>query len=301
MKNTTTIQKQTFGVEIELTGITRKRAARVIARYFGTEPEYLGTYYDIWGAKDNEGRMWKCMSDSSIRCINIYGNPTDNKNYSCELVTPILKYEDLDTLKAIVNELQERKAVANSSTGIHVHVSADEHTARSLEALLDLAVNREGLLYEALQITSSRESRWCHKISKQLVDRAKKAESIVELEQIWYSRANDDYCWGVSHEHYNETRYHGVNLHSYFTGKGVEFRYFNGTTDADKIIAYVQLCLGISVWAINNPEKRIKSMKKGFLTNRQKMDQMYRLLQSFGMGIREYENLHKQMTAVWAQ
>lgn len=34
------IQEQNFGVEIELTGITRKAAAKTIANYFGTESTY---------------------------------------------------------------------------------------------------------------------------------------------------------------------------------------------------------------------------------------------------------------------
>ena len=31
-----TLKEQNFGIEIELTGITREKAARVIADYFGT-------------------------------------------------------------------------------------------------------------------------------------------------------------------------------------------------------------------------------------------------------------------------
>ena len=33
----TNMREQTFGVEIEMTGITRSRAAKTIAAYFGTE------------------------------------------------------------------------------------------------------------------------------------------------------------------------------------------------------------------------------------------------------------------------
>lgn len=36
----TTIYNQNFGVEIELTGITRRRAANVIAKYFGRDSWY---------------------------------------------------------------------------------------------------------------------------------------------------------------------------------------------------------------------------------------------------------------------
>ena len=35
------MKKQNFGVEIELTGITREQAANVIAAYFGTQTRYF--------------------------------------------------------------------------------------------------------------------------------------------------------------------------------------------------------------------------------------------------------------------
>lgn len=50
------MKKQNFGVEIELTGITRKQAAKVISDYFGTSPRYLGTVYQTHGAEDRKGR-----------------------------------------------------------------------------------------------------------------------------------------------------------------------------------------------------------------------------------------------------
>ena len=42
------IQDQYFGTEIEMTGITRQRAAEVVAELFGTEAVYEGAYYGIW-------------------------------------------------------------------------------------------------------------------------------------------------------------------------------------------------------------------------------------------------------------
>lgn len=29
-------------------------------------------------------------------------------------------------------------------------------------------------------------------------------------EEIWYSSVNDGYSGGISHVHYNQTRYHGI-------------------------------------------------------------------------------------------
>ena len=44
-----TIQNQNFGVEIELTGITRQAAAQVIADYYGTiGTRFMGTAYKTY-------------------------------------------------------------------------------------------------------------------------------------------------------------------------------------------------------------------------------------------------------------
>ncbi len=61
------IKDQCFGVEVEMTGITRRQAAEALAEYFGTSPQYLGTYYDTWGVTDPEGKMWKLNHAATIR------------------------------------------------------------------------------------------------------------------------------------------------------------------------------------------------------------------------------------------
>ena len=49
-----------------MTGITRQRAAEVVAEMFGTEAYYDGTTYGVWSVIDLEGKKWKFMSDGSI-------------------------------------------------------------------------------------------------------------------------------------------------------------------------------------------------------------------------------------------
>ena len=56
----TTIKNQNFGIEIELTGIERPAAAKIIAEYFGTNTvghDYDG--YDTYTAIDRKGRKGK--------------------------------------------------------------------------------------------------------------------------------------------------------------------------------------------------------------------------------------------------
>ena len=42
------IQDQYFGTEIEMTGITRQRAAEKVAELFGTRAVCNGGYYGVW-------------------------------------------------------------------------------------------------------------------------------------------------------------------------------------------------------------------------------------------------------------
>ena len=60
------MRDQNFGIEIELTGLTRKKAAEIMAVHFGTRAYYSGDGYDAYHAKDQTGRIWKAMSDGSI-------------------------------------------------------------------------------------------------------------------------------------------------------------------------------------------------------------------------------------------
>ena len=44
------MKTQKFGIEIEMTGITREQAGQVIAYYFGTESAYAGGAYKTYEA-----------------------------------------------------------------------------------------------------------------------------------------------------------------------------------------------------------------------------------------------------------
>lgn len=299
----TTIQSQNFGVEIELTGITRAAAAATIAEYFGKSSRHIGTSYDTYGARDRKGRTWKAMRDGSIRCEKKRGGevvPADQQ-YSCEVVSPILQYEDIEDLQNVVRALVKKGAMANASCGIHVHVDGANHTPESLSRLLNFAIGRQDLFYEALQI-GRRADRWCHKISPELFRAMKRSgrQSRDAAEHIWYSSRNDGYSGGVSHEHYNSTRYHGINLHAFFTKGTVEFRLFNGTTHAGKIKAYIQFCLAMSAWAINCDHDDLHFKKIANYTQEQKAALMKRvLINRLGMRGPEFKTARLHLTSAF--
>lgn len=260
------LKNQLFGVEVEFTGITREKAASTIAEVFGTtasRPD--SSCYHTRTVQDSKNRTWKVMRDSSISPSINDRTRANMDEYRVEMVTPPLSYEDIELLQTVIRKLREVGGKAHSSCGIHIHVDGANHNAQSLRRLLNFFVARQDLIYEALNI-GNRESSWCHKISPELLKEMKKNKNIDKdaAERIWYSTANDNYYGGISHEHYNTTRYHGVNLHAFFSKGTVEFRLFNSTLHAGKIKAYIQFCLAVSAWAITSEDNTVFRLMNGY-------------------------------------
>ncbi|MCI9540968.1 MAG: hypothetical protein HFG39_07885 [Lachnospiraceae bacterium] len=271
------LKKQLFGVEIEMTNITREKAAKVVAKVLNSTPSApKGSPYYTRTIKDSFGRTWKIMRDSSIYPENDTEFASDE--YRVEFVTPPLNYEDIELLQNIIRELRKAGALANNSCGIHIHVDGANHTPDSLKKLVTFMISRQDLIYDALEI-GNRGNRWCKKLNKNILKEMKSCQQLTRstTEQIWYSPANDNYSGGINHEHYNETRYHGVNLHSYFTKGTVEFRLFNSTLHDEKIKAYIQFCLAMSAWAIKSTEKITFRSMEGY-TPQQKVTIMRSIL-----------------------
>ncbi|MCX4359584.1 MAG: amidoligase family protein, partial [Rikenellaceae bacterium] len=120
------------------------------------------------------------------------------------------------------------------------------HTAKTLRNLGNIMASKEDLRFTAVGVSASRAARWCKKTEQSFVEQMNRTKPTTEssIERIWYG--------GNSHRstHYDSSRYHALNLHSLWQGKGIEFRYFNGTTHAGKIKTYIQLCLAISHQAL---------------------------------------------------
>ena len=251
------LKDQCFGVEVEMTGITREQAAQVLAGYFGTEPHHTGGTYDTWSVKDPKKKTWKLMSDSSIQperkdasgYEQLKKHSNEGKAYKVELVTPKLTYDQLPKLRDCVRLLQQAGAKVNDSCGIHVHVDAAKHNRQSLKNLIGIMFSKEDILFKALQVNETRAKKWCKKVREPMLREARALSSdetkdLTELENIWYGG-------DIGHnEHYNWTRYHALNLHSVFYRGTVEFRCFNSTLDPGRVAAYVNLCLAMSSQAI---------------------------------------------------
>ena len=240
------MKDQHFGIEIEMTGLTRSSAANIIAKHFESEASQEHDYYDTYTVKDQDGRKWKVMFDSSITPYRGRNRIYDSE-YKVEVVSPICNYEDIETIQEITRKLRKGHAKVNSSCGIHIHIDASKHDARSLRNITNIMYSKEDLIYKALQVDFSRENRYCKKVDEAFIQKLNRAkpDSLDKVKKIWYNdntfRAN---------EHYDRSRYHALNLHSVFSKGTIEFRLFNGTLHAGEIKSYIQFCLAISNQAL---------------------------------------------------
>lgn len=237
-----------------MTGITRTTAARIIAGYFGSQAVHVGGSYDTYTVRDNRNRQWKLVSDSSIQCYSS-GNRPANSSYAVEFVSPICKYEDIETVQELVRKLRAGGAKVNDSCGIHVHVDASAHTPQTLRNIVNIIAAKEDLLYKALKVQMHRES-YCQKIDTRFLEELnhKRPRTMDSVEAMWYNGHGSRYV------HYDSSRYHALNLHSVFSKGTIEFRMFNSTLHAGEVKSYIQLCLSISNQAlVQRGASRIKT------------------------------------------
>lgn len=247
------MKKQTIGVEVEMNNITRQKAAKLAAEFFGTgrsQNTASRNGYYTWSAWDADGREWKFQRDVSI------SGPDDEK---CEMVTPILRYEDMETLQELIRRLRKAgaKSDATRGCGVHIHIGANGHTPQSLRNLANIMASHESLLADALAIDRGRISHYCRTVDPFFLKEVnkKKPKTMAKLADIWYTSHGANY--GRS-QHYNDSRYHMLNLHATFTKGTVEFRLFqfdapaNGKQNglhAGQLKSYIQLCLALSQMA----------------------------------------------------
>ena len=235
------MKTQTFGLEVETTGLGRERTARAIAAHFGTSARYVGHPHDAWEAPMPDGRRWMVESDGSV---------TDP---SAEVVSPVCRWEDIEMVQQVVRAIRKAGAKVDDSCGIHVHVGLGEHTPKTLRNLVNIVNAKEDLLTLALGIGEYRRGRWCRPVDQDFLAQLNrvKPKTMDDFARVWYGTTDWRYS---ANRHYDDSRYHLLNLHATFSTERpahtIEFRAGGATLHAGEIKSYIQLCLAISHQAL---------------------------------------------------
>ena len=264
------ILNQKFGVEVEMYGITRAKAAVVVKTTLETWSNETyqisgpGAHLDercihpafCWAAD----QVWRIESDASIKAASV--------NQRVELVSPVLTWYQMPVLQQIIRDLRAAGAKSDPAhlCGVHVHVDGAGHTARSLMNLTNIMASHEQLLIRAIGVDPARISAYCRTVNPTFLRwlNVRQPRTLAELKNLWYSAQPNTLRAGNQSRHYDSSRYHMLNLHSFFEGKGVEFRCFQfdnfdptrpvgrrGGLHAGVLKSYVQLCLAMNYRALH--------------------------------------------------
>jgi hypothetical protein len=235
------MEKQTFGIEIEMNSAPFDKVAAALISAVGGR---IGEKVDSRGRRrkgvfDEYNRFWAVVPDSSIGGID-----------TNELVSPVLKWEDLEVVQKIVRALREAGCKSRSADkcGIHIHVGKQEFSPRAVVNLINIIATRQKLIYKALVVDSQRVS-YCKELGETFISlvESKKPRDFESLRELWYRAFPDSNR--LESAHYHGSRYQGLNLHSLFSGDTVEFRLFNGTLHAGLIRTYILFVLALSAQA----------------------------------------------------
>ncbi len=223
-----------FGVEIETVWRTRKRVAEAIQSVVGGSVTHPGRpgFFDPWEVADTQGRTWRVVSDGSLSHVP--------SHLRAEVVTPVLAYGDIPTLQEVIRAVRKCGAKVDRHCGIHVHVDASRFDGRTLGNLAKTVYKQEPLILAALGVTENRQQTYTRPVRDDLIRDIERhrPRTTDELNRIWYGYHNRH------PQHFDSTRYHGVNLHNVWYRGTVEFRWFEATLHAGKVKAYIQSCAG---------------------------------------------------------
>jgi len=245
-----------LGIEIECVKRTREQVAWAVQSVVGGDVKYIGTpgSFDPWHVTSAGSRqVWKIVSDGSLSHV-----PFSKR---AEVVSPILFYEDIEMLQQVVRKLREIGAKSDEFCSVHIHVADDLFDGRTLANLAKIVYKQEDLIVKALGVTPNRLHKYTRKTSDEFIRKIERAKpkTKADMNRLWYGRYNS------SPQHYDSTRYRGLNFHSLFSGTGLEFRYFSfgKGLHAGKVKAWIQFCLALCAKALNS---KAASSKKRVVT-----------------------------------
>lgn len=272
------LEDLTFGIEIETVGKTREQAAKAIAELLGGSYCYGGGHYDTWEAVDSQQRVWKVMSDSSLNNVR--------HALQCEVVSPILHYSDIPMLQSVIRCLRKLRLRVDETCGIHIHIGASPFDVNALTNLIKIVNKQENIITKALAVDEDRKRNYARDVDSELMSKiaAKKPATNDDLNMMWYGYRN------INPDHYNGTRYHGLNLHNVWYRGTIEFRWFNSTLHAGKVKSYIQLCMLLALKALN--AKMTSAKRRNYDPESAKYDLRVFLL-GLGMTGDEYKTARK--------
>jgi hypothetical protein len=240
---------RTFGVEIEFFGLSYVITPidnNIIKPYCissrAKDGRHITDLYKDFNLSIGASRdMWHFEKDTSVR-------GKGHTRHGAELVSPILT--GIEGLIQVYDAFRLLNAIEgidiDKSCGMHVHHGVDPavYSCRQLQELVRIVHHYEDRFY--LLIPGDRKTAdTCRPMEinvKAFLDVCVGdfGGSDCQIRELWYSMENRyDASRGVN-SRYDKTRYHGLNLHSYWYRSTIEFRYHSALLEkVDEAIQWI--------------------------------------------------------------
>lgn len=280
-----TLETLRYGVELECGGQTRATVARAVQSVVGGTLQHLGgPPYDPWCVTAPDGREWRVVADSSLSAY-----PPDQR---AEVVTPILTWDDLPTVQAVVRALRRAQCTVNGQAGLHVHVGAEHFTGKTLAILAKQVYANEELIFHAFAVSDERKARYTKPLDPAFITRLQRTRPT--------TREAFFHCW-YGTKHYTPTRYHAsrytlVNFNSTALRNTIEFRsYTPEGLHAGKIKAAIVFSLALCARALNS--RAASAKKKAYDPASAKYDFRVALILALKLSGPEYRHTRRHLMA----
>lgn len=161
-----------------------------------------------------------------------------------EYVSPILQGDEgFQAIRKFTGGLQGWGYFVNRDCGLHVHIDGRDLGCTEIKKLLKITRYFEPVLYAMLP-ESRHEGSYSVPLERFPKSRFRiGAKDEEALKRLWYgpkgSRRVD------LKSKYHHSRYYGLNIHSWFYRRSLEFRYHSGTLNALKITNFIVICQAI--------------------------------------------------------
>jgi hypothetical protein len=214
-----------FGIELECIGgaITMQAAATLIKN--------AGVACEVESYNHIRRDHWKIVTDGSL----VGRNPF-------ELVSPPLAGEEgIEQVRKAVEALRAAGVGVNQTCGFHVHVDAAKMQAAHFNNLAKLVTIHERHMKRVLPVSRQNNNyarfpsvNFGGRTVEQICDLIDACPTVGALTRMWGNRFN------------------ALNLDALSRHGTVEFRAHSGSLDAQKIAAWVSLCIGLVRRAVSS-------------------------------------------------
>lgn len=165
-----------------------------------------------------------------------------------EMVSPPLMIDEPEQRAQVdkaINAIKAVGAYTHESAGIHVHIDGSNMDAKQVAAVARIFTKFEDCIYRVAssgwQTIRSGAQQYAKPMPYASAQKIAKARTLDEVAEGYYG---DNSSYRQS-SHHDGSRYCGLNLHSWFYRKTIEFRVFNSSLNPERVQGYIGMCMAM--------------------------------------------------------